>query len=320
MTPPLSWVVGGGGLLGSSVARALSAEGPIWAPSSAILWDDHDRAVEQVSSFASTFLEAAGTSSWQVAWCAGAGVTATSATALEHEMQLFSTLLDALRAGSTAGGIQRGSLFLGSSAGALYAGSAAPPFTEATPVLPISAYGVAKLELERRATDWAVDSGQSAVLGRIANLYGPAQNLRKPQGLISQIIRSHLLRRPISIYVPLDTVRDYLFAPDCGLLVAGALKRLRTSDSEPAPQVVTKILASQQGVTVAAVLGEMRRVFKRRPQIILGSSPQAMLQARDLRLRSEVWRGLDRRALTPLGVGIHRTTAHLLDLVGQGAL
>ena len=70
-------------------------------------------------------------------------------------------------------------------------------------------------------------------MGRIANLYGPGQGLEKPQGLISQIIRSHLIRTPISIYVPLDTMRDYLFAPDCGELVVDALRRLPARASCP---------------------------------------------------------------------------------------
>jgi len=72
-------------------------------------------------------------------------------------------------------------------------------------------------------TEWSQRNEASALIGRIANLYGPGQNISKPQGIISQICRSYLLGYPLSIYVSLDTLRDYIFAPDCAALVADAL-------------------------------------------------------------------------------------------------
>jgi UDP-glucose 4-epimerase len=83
---------------------------------------------------------------------------------------------------------------------------------------------------------------------------------------------------------------------------------------------VTKVLASHQHVTVGRLLAEMRRIFRRSPQIILGSSVQSALQAHDLRLGSQVWPHLDRRQLTPLHVGILATTAHLRALQRDGRL
>ena len=157
------------------------------------------------------------------------------------------------------------------------------------------------------------------LIGRISNLYGPGQDLAKPQGLVSHIVRSQLIRTPISIYVSLDTMRDYVFAQDCGELVRDVLRRLR-SEELPEGTVVTKILASHQQVTVGQILSEVRRIFKRSPQVVLGSSPQAALQAHDLRLRSRVWTELDRRPLTPLGAGILATTAHLRTLQRAGRL
>ena len=53
------------------------------------------------------------------------------------------------------------------------------------------------------------------LIGRIANLYGPGQNLAKAQGLVSQLCAAQLERARSSIWVSLDTLRDYLFAPDC---------------------------------------------------------------------------------------------------------
>ena len=89
------------------------------------------------------------------------------------------------------------------------------------------------------------------------------------------------------------------------------MARLGQDQSVTAPGVVTKIFASQRAITIGAVLGEMHRIFKRPPRIVLGASPTAALQARDLSLRSRVWPELDRRSLTPLPAGIAATAADL---------
>ena len=60
---------------------------------------------------------------------------------------------------------------------------------------------------------FAAATGTAVLVGRIANLYGPGQNLAKPQGLVSQLCLANLTGQPLSIYVSLDTLRDYLSTP-----------------------------------------------------------------------------------------------------------
>ena len=85
-----------------------------------------------------------------------------------------------------------------------------------TATQPVSPYGFAKLDQEGLVATWAEATQVRTIVGRLANLYGPGQNVAKPQGLISQLVLSTLLRRPTSIYVPLDTMRDYLYVDDAG--------------------------------------------------------------------------------------------------------
>lgn len=252
---------------------------------------------------------------WSVAWCAGSGVMGTSAPALRLELAALRETLDGLSASSGA----EGAFFFASSAGGVYAGVGAPPYDESSPVRPLASYGRAKLEAEALVSAWSERNGTRSLIGRIANLYGPGQNLGKAQGLISQICRSHLTGQPLSIYVSLDTLRDYLFAPDCAGLVVQGLARLHQEDWATPRSVVTKILASQRAITIGAVLGEMRRIFKRPPRIVLGASAVSALQARDLSLRSRVWPELDRRILTPFPVGVAITAADLLRRLQVGA-
>jgi UDP-glucose 4-epimerase len=329
---PLTWVIGGGGLLGQSLERALhtgppaavgqakdrtGSRAPLWRPPEPIAWTASHAGALDLRQRVGEFLAAAGDRPWSVAWCAGAGVTGTSEGALQLELAALAETLDAL-AGAPSAGV--GAFFFASSAGGVYAGVGAPPYDESSPVRALAPYGRAKLDAEALVTAWSQRTGTRSLIGRIANLYGPGQNLAKAQGLISQICRSHLTGQPLSIYVSLDTLRDYLFTPDCAALIVAGLARLRQEPSGTHAVVVTKILASQRAITIGAVLGEMRRIFKRAPRIVLGASPQSARQARDLSLRSRVWPELDRRTLTPLPAGIAATTADLQRKLQAGWL
>jgi UDP-glucose 4-epimerase len=290
----------------------------LWRASTGIPWGSSS-ASAVVSRTVQQFLAASGDERWQILWCAGAGVIGTTADDLAGELAVLRSLLASIEdAGPEAAA--RGSIFVASSAGGLYAGSKHPPFTEASDVRPISAYGDVKLAIEQAVRESSARSGIPALIGRISNLYGPGQNLRKPQGLISQICRAHLLRRPISIYVPLDTLRDYLYVEDCGRLVVTAMERMELESQVHTVGVKVKLLASQRAVTIGTLLAELNRICKRRPLVVHGSSINARYQVKDLRLQSAVWPELDGAELTPLPVGIERTIDSLARELQLGVL
>lgn len=314
MTNTLAWVVGRGGMLGSHVESALRGSGmDVWVPQKAVPWENAAASSSQLESHREAFLAAARDRPWHVFWCAGAGVTATGPERLSEEVDVFSGFL----AGLAPLDASAGSLFLASSAGGVYAGSVAPPFDEHSVPRPLGPYGEAKSAMERIVAEWAQRTRGRALVGRVANLYGPGQDIEKPQGLISQLLRSHLLRKPLLVYVPLDTTRDYIFIGDASRLVVSAMARLAGLS---AGSLVTKVIASQRGTTIGSVLGELHRVLRRRPQIVLGASPITRFQALDLRLRSVEWTDLDRVPLTPFPVGIHATMMDLLRQLGRGTL
>ncbi|MFY0406868.1 NAD-dependent epimerase/dehydratase family protein [Solicola sp. PLA-1-18] len=306
------WVVGASGLLGQGVVRQARREG--WdLTTSVVPWHDPDSAVQTLTRDVRAFLDADPGSPWAIAWCAGAGVVGTSREALEAELAVFTGFLDALApAVVERDAAARGGMFVASSAGGVYAGASAPPFTEHTEPRPLAPYGEFKLLAEAQVAELVRRTGLPVMVGRISNLFGPGQDLTKAQGLVSQVGRSCLTRQPISMYVSLDTMRDYLFVDDCAQMVTGALERLvAAAPSFDGP--VTKILAAGRSTTIAAVLGEYRRVFKRPPPVVLASSAASRFQVRDLRLRSVVWTELDGHARTPLGAGIAATVRDVSD-------
>jgi UDP-glucose 4-epimerase len=311
MTGPLTWVVGRGGLLGRHVATALCGGeiGSAWRPPGPTDWTDEHAAASTLGDQAIELLDQAERSgcSWRVLWCAGAGVVATSAESLEQETRVVARVHDRLaaRLGGDRELGRRGTLFHASSAGGAYAASlAAPPYDESSPVLALAPYGREKLAQEAMFERMADECAADVLIGRLSNLYGPGQRLDKPQGLISHVGRAALRREPIPIYVPLDTIRDYLFVEDAGRMVASAIERF---EGERLPRgdarVVVKIFASEVPTTVASVLGAWRQALRRPLRIAMGGSSAGHLQPRVLSFRSRVWPDL-RGCPTLLSLGI----------------
>ncbi len=307
---PVTLVVGAGGLLGRHVVERLREVGTP-ALAATVPWHDPQAAGEALRAGVDAVRAEAAGGPWNIAWCAGAGVVATSREALDEELAVFTGFLDDVRASVTGG--EDGALFLASSAGGVYAGSADPPFTEQTPPRPLAPYGEVKLAMEGAARSFAVATGLPVLIGRIANIYGPGQNLDKPQGLVSQLCKAHLTGQPLSVYVSLDTRRDYLFVGDCADLVVTGLAGLRSRVADqPGDPVVTKILASGRSLTIGALIGESTRLFRRRPRVVIAAPGGAAKgQVLDLRLRSTVWRELDRSVRTPLAVGMSITATDI---------
>jgi UDP-glucose 4-epimerase len=298
----VAWVVGGGGLLGGTVL-AEAARGGHATHRSRVPWGDPEAALAALTADAERLLGAY--DDVDLLWCAGAGVVATPQEALRREVDLVRAFVEVLVRCHAARPSTTLRVFLASSAGGVHAGSEHPPFTERTPPRPISPYGEAKLAIEE-AMLALTGSGVSVLVGRIANLYGPGQDLTKPQGLITQLCRSRWLRSPLLMYVSLDTARDYVYVRDAAKMVLAGQRRLA---EEPAGTGQVKILASQAPVTLATVIGTLNRVTKGRAPIVLGTSPHARFQTRDLRFRSTVWPELDHLASTPLAEGIASTFA-----------
>jgi UDP-glucose 4-epimerase len=172
--------------------------------------------------------------------------------------------------------------------------------------------------MEDQVSRFADTTGTACLVGRIANLYGPGQDLTKPQGLVSQLSRAHLTRQPISIYVSLDTMRDYVYAADVGDLVAAGLAALRSRTGRQQAQVVVKVIASGASLTIGSLIAHSTRHHRARPQVIVKAPQEGSGQIRDLRLRSVVWPQLDTWLRTPLLVGMARTATDVAVQLRSG--
>lgn len=303
--PQNRWIIGRG-LLGGSIE---STVGPSFR--AAVQWSDPSQAVSDLNDAADRFF-ASVQGPWEIYWCAGRGVTSTPAAVMQAEGGVFVAFLEHLRSAHSEK-LAAGRFFLASSVGGAYAGSRGTPFTEETPVCPLSEYGKVKLLMEEGLQDLVDASGLRALVGRITNLYGPGQDLGKGQGLVSVLVESYVSGRPVSIYVPLDTLRDYIYVDDCAKVVRAGMGRLAET---PVGTLTVKIIGAMNAVSIGAVLGEMSRL-RRRPVPITVGQGNGSGQALDLRVRSVVWTDLDAHVSTtlPEGLGaVYRShlAAHML--------
>ncbi|WP_130175995.1 NAD(P)-dependent oxidoreductase [Cryobacterium sp. SO1] len=316
------WVIGARGLLGSATAAAITRRtGWELLGTDPLPWADDEALSAAAAATATRLLDTAATerANWAVLWMAGNAVTSTPPEAISRELSQLKLVLDAVGgAAAYQGTSSSGAVFYASSAGGVYGGSAHPPFDEHSTPVPISGYGRFKLDAEASLFDFSRATGVSVLAGRIANLYGPGQKLGKMQGLISHLAKAQFSPKPASIFVPLETMRDYIFVRDCAELVVDCVARLTAVTEATGRTEAIKNLASGQAVTISNLLGQIRSLAKGRPNVMLGYSAEASMQGLDLRITSTVWPDLDRRQLTSLPAGIKATMDDVLAHIQSG--
>jgi UDP-glucose 4-epimerase len=320
----VAWILGSGGLLGSALIRALPSQLPgadTWQnPLAPFCWAKQDILFEQMAGAVRLFAEAvrAASAPWLVLWAAGAGVVGTPRQDLEAEARTWRHLLRLLGEHllDTPKPIP-GTIFLASSAGGVFGKGGDRVLTEDSPCCPVSDYGRSKLLQEQELADWAERRETVGyVIGRLSNLYGPGQNLNKPQGLISQLCRSLIFQRPAHVYVPLDTIRDYLYVEDAAEQILRCMGRAVTGERCR----LMKLIASEEPASVAQIIGLFSRLCPTYPRIICSYSARRQQQSRRQMFRSVRWPDLHARRRTPLALGIGRVYHHQLALFGRGQL
>lgn len=302
----LAWVIGRGGLLGSALSCALARSGTLeYVPASRFAWHDATTLQAQMEEATDAFARAATHAPrWEIYWAAGVGAMTSAEADFVPETRALGALLAALvdsvvRKRSLRG--ERGAFSLASSAGAIYAGSTAPLISETISAAPTSPYARAKLDHEAMVTGVAIETGMSVFIARFSTLYGVGQSRTKAQGLLTHISRCIVRNRALQIFVPLDTIRDYIVADDAASMSIEASR----VDAE-AGRARIKIIASEQPATIGEILSLFKRIARRPPKIITSVSPASGIYMRRMQFRSHVPPLTFARPKTPLLVGISR--------------
>lgn len=297
-----TWIIGSGGLLGSALHQATTHA--FQAPS--IPWHDASAARQTLDRAVQDFAVSTGGSNWRIIWAAGRATTATPKADAERELLQFQHFINTLIRLHPEGS---GSFTLASSAGGIYAGSLNPPFASSTPPVAVGTYGELKLAKEAATFDLAKHD-IARTITRIANLYGPGQDLTKLQGVVSRLCLAAITRREINIFVPLDTLRDYIYVTDA------AHRILHWSDPQtlqPASEPHIKVVASGQSMGLGNVINTVQDVLHTRIPVSFGVHQAASAQARDIRLVPDEDAFIESLPLTPFPAGVRRVFEDLLD-------
>ena len=293
------WIIGAGGLLGSALGRVAAERSLPVITSRGVPWSDAEATVEAIEADARRLREtlesnAGDSQTWGIVWAAGHATTASTEDETAVELETFENSLTAIRSVMT--GIPGGTFALASSAGGVYAGSAHPPFDSSTDPMPLGAYGRLKLAQEQAAAA-LLGPVMGVVIARIANLYGPGQDLGKLQGLISRLALTSVTKEPLTMFVPLDTLRDYITTDD-------AAERLMHWIARNSGYVDTRVIASGQATSLGYLINLMKDITRVTTPIASGMHASAAYQSGDLRLVPDTDDAINSMPLTPLPAGI----------------
>ena len=309
----LVWVIGSGGLLGGALASELSkTQSTLFNPEFRFTWGNTDLVYEELEKAVIAFSNQAGHDPWQIYWAAGVGTMHSSEEALQQETSILDAFITVLLSKQYLN-LKAGTFIFSSSAGAIYAGIREGVVDKYTSVAPINAYGRNKLLQESIVQRLhQVNLGVTVLCCRITTLYGVKQNAEKQQGLLTEIARRILLNQAVHIYVPLETMRDYIDADSAAKMIVHAVSQL-----EAKPGIHLRIIASEVSTSIAQLLAIFKRICKRNLRLVTRHDNRSGEYQRVVQFRSE--KGLSSNPPLPLNLveGIAKLIAALRQKIAK---
>lgn len=299
----IAWVIGGGGLLGSSIANQLLKQGvTLFKTNKNFQWSYKKELHSQFKNEIYKFIDDIKYyDSWEIYWAAGISNMHSSNTQLISETDTLDNFFTILLS-TNLDNSKPGSFIFSSSAGAIY-GDNGGLVNEDSKETPSTNYGKFKLKQEKRLIE-GINNAKNIKLfiARLTTLYGPKQSKGKNQGLVTEIIRKTIENRPLHIYVPMDTSRDYLFSKDA----AAGLCQLWTEGLDNDHKFFIRIIASESSTTIAQIISICSKVLKRRPKILTSSNEKATAYKMKSAYRSKFQNINIRKNRTNIIAGLHQ--------------
>jgi UDP-glucose 4-epimerase len=187
--------------------------------------------------------------------------TVPGASMLNIDREILETVVPTVRllSGLTSTRLKR--FVYVSSGGTVYGQAAAVPIAETHPTNPVSAYGVAKLALEKYVALCGQMHNFTTAIVRPSNVYGLGQKLDRMQGAVGIFLHRLLLDQPIHVWGDGSIVRDYLHVAD----LARAMALVAADSRTGAWNVGTGV-----GTDLCELVGLLERVSGRRARVTFG--------------------------------------------------
>ena len=299
----LVWVLGSGGMLGSSIHQKLQqSSAEIFVPIAPLPWKSESELLSALEVVALTFVQRANElGAWEIYWAAGIGNMGSSAADMLLETTALARLLQILAPIQSAADSPSAAIAFASTAGAIYAGCASDDIvSEDSLPQPTTPYAWAKLAQERLLIEFAAQQHNVRILiARLSTVYGPRRSSKGRQGLLAHMAQCVVRNQPIQVFVPLDTARDYISSTDAASAMVAAVQGMGRQS-----KAVIKIVASEHPTTIAQVISIFRRITRRPPRIVTSTNHLSHLYSRCVRYKSGVVVGTATREHSNLLIGI----------------
>lgn len=153
-----------------------------------------------------------------------ASVTTPGSSILQPALEATNNLLPSLRFLECLQKYSHLSLIYVSTGGAIYGDTENEKASENMPLFPLSYYGAGKAALEKFICAYSRQTGNTAVILRPSNFYGPGQKYKQGFGIIPTILNHQLYGKTLQVWGDGKSTRDYLYIDDfvdfCLLLLA----------------------------------------------------------------------------------------------------
>jgi len=269
------WILGRGGFLGTAIAREAARVGYSVFPQKTIPWNSPSQRENILKATAEEFSVFSRDTAPTIIWAAGSEGVAISSSHLTSEGESFQDFVDILSQIDTLFGA---TVVIISSAGGVFSGSPTPPFSVDSPAQAINGYGRNKIAIEG-LTVAQLNSLYRVHIARITNLYGPWPGPR--QGLINRLCTAAATREALQIYVPLDTVRDYIYVSDAARLLLLEIDLAQNSEASPS----ISLIGSGENSSIGTVINTVSHVSHRKIPVTMAQGKVTQLQPRDLRMQ-----------------------------------
>lgn len=307
-------VVGIGGLIGSSLDDALFWRYGVRSQRQKVNWSNPDLAVRDLSNLVKTFFLTVGEEEWTIAWCAGQGNFTTKADQLDVESIYLSVVLNEIANSCKSMGV----FFNASSAGAIYNDPKGSIIDEESPISVNNDYGRFKLKQEMMVSEFATANQVKCINGRIVSVFGPGQNLEKPQGLVSRICLSSLRNEITEIFVPLATTRNYLYVHDATRMISQYISIAHHDRLNRSGYCVTKIFSNFQSYSVASICKAVEQVSRRKVLVRTTTNPKSPKYPPNFLIQSTRDPNLDSSVQTTLIAGVGSVFTDIQKRVNLG--
>ncbi|WP_319227425.1 NAD-dependent epimerase/dehydratase family protein [Draconibacterium orientale] len=151
-----------------------------------------------------------------------------------------------------------------SSGGTIYGNPQSPtPINEDHPINPISNYGITKYTQEKYINLLLNQSQIQTFILRPSNVYGPYQNLNKPQGIVGHAFKAATNNHPINLFDNGQIIRDFIFVDD----LSDAIFQCLNSSSYNA-SVESYNIGSEIGISIKEIINHIETVSEQNIKLI----------------------------------------------------